>query len=107
MNGALTNGHANGINGHTNGVTNGHANGLTNGNGTTKGLTNGHTNGTTNGHINGHANGHSEDAQDFMNPALKVTPDHQLKMVDAPIEEPGPGEVTLQIKCSGICGWVA
>ncbi|KAI1204769.1 sorbitol dehydrogenase [Annulohypoxylon truncatum] len=62
---------------------------------------NGHTNGHTNGHINGHTNGH---AKGFKNPSLQVTEDHQLKLVDAPIQEPGPGEVTLQIKCSGICG---
>lgn len=56
-----------------------------------------HTNGRTNGHTNGHAKG-------FKNPSLQVTADHRLKLVDAPIREPGPGEVTLQIKCSGICG---
>ncbi|KAI2464926.1 GroES-like protein [Annulohypoxylon bovei var. microspora] len=62
---------------------------------------NGHTNGHTNGHSNDHTNGH---ATGFKNPSLQVTEDHRLKLVDAPIEEPGPGEVTLQIKCSGICG---
>ncbi|OTA98174.1 hypothetical protein M426DRAFT_259670 [Hypoxylon sp. CI-4A] len=62
---------------------------------------NGHTNGQSNGHTNGHANG---DATSFKNPSLQVTEDHQIKLVDAPIIEPGHGEVTLQIKCSGICG---
>ncbi|KAI1139101.1 sorbitol dehydrogenase [Hypoxylon sp. FL0543] len=56
---------------------------------------NGHTNGV--GNTNGHVKG-------FKNPSLQVTEDHRLKLVDAPIQEPGPGEVTLQIKCSGICG---
>ncbi|KAI0002708.1 sorbitol dehydrogenase [Xylariaceae sp. FL0662B] len=44
------------------------------------------------------------DAAGFKNPSLQVTADHRLKLVDAPIHEPGPGEVTLQIKCTGICG---
>ncbi|KAI1099067.1 sorbitol dehydrogenase [Jackrogersella minutella] len=60
-----------------------------------------HVNGHSNGHTNGHTNGH---AKGFKNPSLQVTEDHQIKLVDAPICEPGPGEVTLQIKCSGICG---
>ncbi|KAI1413304.1 sorbitol dehydrogenase [Hypoxylon sp. FL1857] len=56
-------------------------------------------------HANGHANGHTNgNAKGFKNPSLQVTEDHKLKLVDAPIQEPGPGEVTLQIKCSGICG---
>ncbi|KAI1653481.1 GroES-like protein [Daldinia decipiens] len=56
-------------------------------------------------HSNGHTNGHTNGiAKNFKNPSLQVTEDHQLKLVDAPIEEPGVGEVTLQIKCSGICG---
>ncbi|KAI1385864.1 sorbitol dehydrogenase [Hypoxylon trugodes] len=54
-----------------------------------------------NGHTNGHTNGH---ATGFKNPSLQVTEDHQIKLVDAPIREPGPGQVTLQVKCSGICG---
>ncbi|EMR62760.1 putative sorbitol dehydrogenase protein [Eutypa lata UCREL1] len=93
---------------HTIGIANGKLNGSSNG--ITNGHTNGHTNGLTNGATNGHANGHCDtehaktDAYNFRNPSLFVTPDHQLKMVDGPIEQPGPGEVTLQIKCSGICG---
>ncbi|KAI0122380.1 GroES-like protein [Daldinia grandis] len=55
----------------------------------------------SNGHTNGHTNGITKS---FKNPSLQVTEDHQLKLVDAPIDEPGVGEVTLQIKCSGICG---
>ena len=91
-------------------ITNGHVDGFANG--FTNGFINGHKNGLGNGFTNGHCDEHSEteiaalEAQNFRNPALQVTPDHKLKMVDAPIEEPGPGEVTLQIKCSGICGWV-
>ncbi|KAH7034578.1 chaperonin 10-like protein [Microdochium trichocladiopsis] len=38
------------------------------------------------------------------NPSLQVTADHKLKLVDAPIHEPGPGEVLLHIKTTGICG---
>ncbi len=93
--------------------TNGHENGIACTIAHVNGLKHGPTNGHTNGHTNDHTNGHSEtknvngDAQTFRNPSLQVTPDHQLKLVDAPIEEPGPGQVTLQIKCSGICGWVA
>ncbi|RYP19061.1 hypothetical protein DL765_003557 [Monosporascus sp. GIB2] len=56
--------------------------------------------------INGHRpiNGANGDVGKYRNPSLQVTADHNLKLVDAPIEEPGPGEVTLQVKCSGICG---
>ncbi|CAJ2509495.1 Uu.00g145210.m01.CDS01 [Anthostomella pinea] len=107
-----TNGH---LDGHLNGYTNGHPNGYTNAR--SNGYTNGHSNGYTNGHsndytndqANGHGNGRadrvpSRDATSFRNPSLQVTEDHNIKMVDAPIQEPGKGEVTLQIKCSGICG---
>ncbi|KAI1361839.1 GroES-like protein [Xylaria arbuscula] len=84
---------------HTNGHTNGHANRHTNG------YTNGHTNGDTNGHVNGATNGTANgDATAYKNPSLQVTEDHRIKLVDAPIEEPGFGEVLLQVKCSGICG---
>jgi len=38
------------------------------------------------------------------NPSLQVTTDHKLKLVEAPIHEPGPGEVLLHIKTTGICG---
>lgn len=38
------------------------------------------------------------------NPSLQVTADHQIKMVEAPVEEPGPGEVLLHIKATGVCG---
>ncbi|KAK8080995.1 hypothetical protein PG997_008813 [Apiospora hydei] len=38
------------------------------------------------------------------NPSLQVTADHQIKMVEAPVEEPGPGQVLLHIKATGICG---
>ncbi|KAK6853862.1 hypothetical protein PG995_010674 [Apiospora arundinis] len=38
------------------------------------------------------------------NPALQVTADHQIKMVEAPVEQPGPGQVLLHIKATGICG---
>ncbi|KAH8899980.1 putative alcohol dehydrogenase [Thozetella sp. PMI_491] len=38
------------------------------------------------------------------NPSLQVTADHKLKMEEAPVYAPGPGEVLLQIKATGICG---
>ncbi|KAI6482764.1 hypothetical protein MCOR18_004468 [Pyricularia oryzae] len=38
------------------------------------------------------------------NPSLQVTADHQLKQVEAPILSPGPGEVLLHVKCTGVCG---
>ena len=40
------------------------------------------------------------------NPSLQVTADHQLKQVDAPVYAPKRGEVLLQIKATGICGYV-
>lgn len=40
----------------------------------------------------------------YRNPSLQVTPDHQLKLVDAPVYQPGPGEVLLHIKATGVCG---
>jgi L-iditol 2-dehydrogenase len=38
------------------------------------------------------------------NPSIQVTPCHQLKRVEAPVYAPGPGEVLLHIKATGICG---
>ncbi|ORY72083.1 chaperonin 10-like protein [Pseudomassariella vexata] len=38
------------------------------------------------------------------NPSLQVTADHQIKMVEAPVQEPGPGDVLLHIKATGVCG---
>lgn len=38
------------------------------------------------------------------NPSLVVTADHTLKIEDAPILEPGPGEVLLHVRATGICG---
>jgi L-iditol 2-dehydrogenase len=40
------------------------------------------------------------------NPSLKVTADHQIKMEEAPVRQPGPGEVLLHVKATGICGYV-
>ena len=42
----------------------------------------------------------------FANPSLQVTADHNLKRVDAPVFAPQEGEVLLQIKATGICGYV-
>lgn len=38
------------------------------------------------------------------NPSLQVTADHKIKLVEAPIESPGPGQVLLHVKATGICG---
>lgn len=38
------------------------------------------------------------------NPSLQVTADHQIKMVEAVVEDPGPGQVLLHIKATGVCG---
>ncbi|KAF2090193.1 GroES-like protein [Saccharata proteae CBS 121410] len=40
----------------------------------------------------------------YGNPSLQVTADHRIKMVEAPIERPGPGQVLLHVKTTGICG---
>jgi hypothetical protein len=40
------------------------------------------------------------------NPSLQVTKDHTLKMAAAPILQPGPKDVLLHIKATGICGYV-
>lgn len=40
------------------------------------------------------------------NPSLQVTPDHKIKLVEAPIKTPKRGEVLLHIKATGICGQV-
>ena len=38
------------------------------------------------------------------NPSLSATADHNLKTREAPVYAPGPGEVLLHIKATGICG---
>lgn len=38
------------------------------------------------------------------NPSLQVTADHQLKSVDVPVYRPGPEQVLVHIKATGICG---
>lgn len=44
-------------------------------------------------------------AQGLMpNPSLVVTADHQIKLESAPIHEPGPNDVLLHVRASGICG---
>ena len=42
--------------------------------------------------------------QNYKNPSLQVGKDRQIKIVEAPIEEPKEGEVLLHIKTTGICG---
>lgn len=43
---------------------------------------------------------------DMPNPSLQATADHQLKQIKAPVLAPQRGEVLLQIKATGICGYV-
>lgn len=38
------------------------------------------------------------------NPSLQVTPDHSLKLVEAPVYAPRKGEALVHIKATGICG---
>ncbi|KAI1496995.1 alcohol dehydrogenase [Biscogniauxia marginata] len=38
------------------------------------------------------------------NPSLQVTADHRVKIVEAPVLEPGHGQVLLHIKATGVCG---
>ncbi|KAI0155583.1 chaperonin 10-like protein [Pestalotiopsis sp. NC0098] len=56
-----------------------------------------------NGVVNG-VNGGPHIKTSHPNPSLLVTADHQIKMAEAPVEEPGPGDVLLHIKATGICG---
>ncbi|KAF4313756.1 Sorbitol dehydrogenase [Botryosphaeria dothidea] len=44
------------------------------------------------------------DLQRYGNPSLQVTADHRIKLEEAPIQEPGPGEVLIHVKTTGICG---
>lgn len=47
----------------------------------------------------------AEQMKHARNPSLQVTEDHKIKMLDAPILQPGKGEVLLHIKVTGICGY--
>ncbi|KAL9107582.1 MAG: hypothetical protein Q9227_007582 [Pyrenula ochraceoflavens] len=38
------------------------------------------------------------------NPALTVTADRKIKLVEAPVLQPGPGEVLVHVKATGVCG---
>lgn len=38
------------------------------------------------------------------NPSLQITADHRLKSVEVPVYAPGPDEVLVHIKATGICG---
>ncbi|KAJ9144572.1 GroES-like protein [Pleurostoma richardsiae] len=38
------------------------------------------------------------------NPSLQVTADHRIKMVEAPVQEPGPGQALIHVKATGVCG---
>lgn len=64
-------------------------------------------NGDGNGDGDGVArqNGHREVIQaPLPNPSLQVTADHKLKAVEAPVYAPGPGEVLVHVRTTGICG---
>lgn len=57
------------------------------------------------GHVNGGLNGadHTFEPK-HPNPSLQVTADHKIKMVEAPVHEPGQGEALIHVKTTGICG---
>lgn len=38
------------------------------------------------------------------NPSLVVTADHELKLEDAPVLQPGHDEVLLHVRSTGVCG---
>ena len=38
------------------------------------------------------------------NPALVVSADHHIRMQEAPIRQPGPGEALVHVRATGICG---
>lgn len=38
----------------------------------------------------------------IQSPSLQATADHRIEMAEAPIEEPGEGELLLRIKTTGI-----
>jgi L-iditol 2-dehydrogenase len=74
---------------------------------------NGTPNGLTNGHANGHVNG-TEISKSKANIGVYTNPGHDLWVAEA---EPStedvlsgssllPGEVTVAIKSTGICGYV-
>jgi L-iditol 2-dehydrogenase len=48
----------------------------------------------------------TEEISRAKNPSLQVTADHTIKMVEAPVLRPGPKDVLLHIKVTGICGFV-
>lgn len=43
-------------------------------------------------------------SQQYSNPSLHVTPEHTIELSNTPVPRPGPTEVLLHIRCSGICG---
>jgi L-iditol 2-dehydrogenase len=38
------------------------------------------------------------------NPALVVSADHQIRMQEAPVRQPGRGEALIHVRATGICG---
>lgn len=63
-----------------------------------------HTNGTGKTHNITHHHGRRTLQAPLSNPSLQVTPDHRIKSVEVPVYAPGPDEVLLHIKATGICG---
>ncbi|KAG9235730.1 putative alcohol dehydrogenase [Amylocarpus encephaloides] len=46
----------------------------------------------------------SQQMRDVKNPSLHVTKDRTIKMAEAPILRPGPGDALIHVKVTGICG---
>lgn len=60
------------------------------------------TNTTTNN--NNHTSSQETLQAPCPNPSLQITPDHQLHSVPVPVYRPGPDQVLVHIKATGICG---
>lgn len=39
-----------------------------------------------------------------LNLAVATTPSHELKLIESPIPEPGPGQCLVHVRATGICG---
>lgn len=52
----------------------------------------------------------AEDAPELSDPDLNIAcaynPSHEIHMIKKPRFEPGPGEVTIHVRATGICGYV-
>lgn len=45
------------------------------------------------------------DGASLLNPALQVTTDRNLRIINAPVLKPARGHVLIHIKATGICGY--